>query len=95
MAVEASVNAEQPRSKDLEIAEKQPSRPGSIGEDLKAGQVELLDEAEIFLQQNGLSQAHLRELMEDEQAQKKLVRRVSFPESFLRRTPAPSPVSMF
>lgn len=77
MAVETSINAEQPKPEDLEIAEKQPSRTGSVGEELKVGQVELLDEAEIFLQQNGVSHSQLRELLADQDAQKKLVRRVS------------------
>ncbi|TIC89968.1 putative transporter [Colletotrichum higginsianum] len=76
MAVETSINAEQPKPKDLEIAEKRPSVPGSIDGDLKAGQVELLDEAEIFLQQNGISHAQMRELFEDEDAKKKLVRKI-------------------
>lgn len=86
MTVETSINAEQPKPKDLEIAEKRPSVPGSIDGDLKAGQVELLDEAEIFLQQNGISHAQMRELFEDEDAKKKLVRKV-----FTSFTP-PSPI---
>ncbi|GKT66070.1 major facilitator superfamily transporter [Colletotrichum tofieldiae] len=75
LAVETFINVDQPKSKDLEIAEKQPSLPESAGEDLKAGQVELLDVAEISLQQNGISHAYMRELLEDEKAQKKLVRK--------------------
>ncbi|GJC81457.1 putative transporter C757.13 [Colletotrichum liriopes] len=76
LAVETSINVDQPKSKDLEIAEKQPSLPESAGEDLTAGQVELLDVAEISLQQNGISHAFMRELLEDEKAQKKLARKV-------------------
>ncbi|KAK1954692.1 MFS general substrate transporter [Colletotrichum sublineola] len=77
MAAEASsLNAGQPKPKDPKIAEKQPSRPGSADEGLKAGQVDHLGEAEIFLHQNGICHAQMPELLEDEEAQKKLVRKV-------------------
>ncbi|KZL69870.1 allantoate permease [Colletotrichum incanum] len=71
-----SINVEQPKSKDLEIAKKQPSRPNSVSEDLKADQVKLFAEAEIFLQQKGICHAYMREFLEDKEAQKKLVRKV-------------------
>lgn len=78
MAVEASLKEGQPKPKDPEIAEKGPANDAaSLGEDLKAGQVvELLDEAEIFLQQNGIPHSRLKELLEDKDAQKKLVRHI-------------------
>ncbi|TDZ53778.1 putative transporter [Colletotrichum trifolii] len=76
MVVETSLNEGHPKPKDLEIAEKKPSHSDSVVEDLKPGQVELLDEAEIFLQQNGISHARLKELLEDKAAEKKLVRRI-------------------
>lgn len=76
MAIESSINEGQPKPKDPEIAEKAPSIAASVGEELKTGQVELLDEAEVFLQQNGIPHSRLKELLEDEAAQKKLVRHI-------------------
>uniref|UniRef100_L2GF69 Major facilitator superfamily transporter n=1 Tax=Colletotrichum fructicola (strain Nara gc5) TaxID=1213859 RepID=L2GF69_COLFN len=76
MAIESSMNEGQPKPKDPEIAEKAPSIAASVGEELKTGQVELLDEAEVFLQQNGIPHSRLKELLEDEAAQKKLVRHI-------------------
>ncbi|KAK1978997.1 hypothetical protein LZ30DRAFT_690998 [Colletotrichum cereale] len=50
MIAEASLSAEQSKPKDLEIAEKQPSRPGGADNGHKPDQVKHLDETEIFFQ---------------------------------------------
>lgn len=75
MASEVSASHEK-RAEDMEIGEKQPSINNDIS--LKAGDVEILDEAELFLQENGISHAHLTELLEDKEAEKKLMRRVDW-----------------
>lgn len=50
----------------MEIGEKQSSLNDIP---LKSGDVEILDEAELFLQENGISHAHLTELLEDKEAE--------------------------
>lgn len=71
---------EQPQ--DMEI-KKQPSPPTTTMadadvEDLKAGTMEDLDEAELFLQQHGIPHSRLGELMADETALKALRRKVDW-----------------
>ena len=46
--------------------------------DLKAGEIKDLDQAEIFLQNNGISHEDLREMLQDTEGIKKLVRRVDW-----------------
>ncbi|KAH8880765.1 MFS general substrate transporter [Thozetella sp. PMI_491] len=46
--------------------------------DLKGGDTVLLDEAELFLQQNGIPHSRLAELLADQDAQKKLIRKIDW-----------------
>ncbi|KAI4594512.1 hypothetical protein KJ359_008301 [Pestalotiopsis sp. 9143b] len=63
-------------------AEKKSSIPAVTDEepvDLKQGIcIDQLDEAEIFLRDNGISHYHLHELLNDKETQRKLVRRVDW-----------------
>ncbi|RMY86018.1 hypothetical protein D0861_06160 [Hortaea werneckii] len=46
--------------------------------DVKAGDVKDLDQAEVFLHEHGFSHTYLQSLLQDEQAQKKICRRVDW-----------------
>lgn len=46
--------------------------------DLKAGEIKDLDQAEIFLQDNGISHDDLHAMLQDKEGIKKLVRRVDW-----------------
>lgn len=46
--------------------------------DLKAGEIKDLDQAEIFLQDNGISHDDLQAMLQDKEGIKKLVRRVDW-----------------
>ena len=57
---------------------KQANVEDDVELDLKAGELRELDQAQVFLHEHGFSQAYLQTLLQDEQAQKKLRRRVDF-----------------
>lgn len=63
---------------DIKSDEKIPIERTLTEPDLKYGQVEGLDHAEIFLRDNNFSHADLTALLEDDEAVKKLVRRVDW-----------------
>ncbi|KAI5236718.1 MFS general substrate transporter [Aureobasidium subglaciale] len=75
---QGKVGDQMPRD-DLSIKEKSLAAPETTEMDLKAGEViEDLDAAEVFLRTHGFSHAYLHELLQDEVACKKLVRRVNW-----------------
>ncbi|KAG9701399.1 MFS general substrate transporter, partial [Aureobasidium melanogenum] len=68
-----------PRADDMSIKEKTLAAPETTEMDLKAGEViEDLDAAEVFLRDNNFSHSYLHELLQDEAACKKLVRKVNW-----------------
>ncbi|KAG9695764.1 MFS general substrate transporter, partial [Aureobasidium melanogenum] len=68
-----------PRTDDMSIKEKSLVNPETTEMDLKAGEViEDLDAAEVFLRDNNFSHSYLHELLQDEAACKKLVRKVNW-----------------
>lgn len=74
-----SANPDIEKSTNMDISEKKPDLAAEEPEiDLKAGDVNILDEAELFLQSNNISHHHLTTLLEDTAAQKRLIRRVDW-----------------
>lgn len=63
---------------DLKLDEKIPIERTLSEPDLKIGEVHELDQAEIFLRENNITHKDLTALLEDEEALKKLVRRVDW-----------------
>ncbi|KAI0601193.1 major facilitator superfamily domain-containing protein [Biscogniauxia sp. FL1348] len=82
MAEEVKGAAGQPiRSQDIELDKKTTKREADntdLEADLKTGTVVDLDEAELFLQQHDIPRSRLAELMADEVAMKKLMRKVNW-----------------
>jgi MFS family permease len=67
------------KTQDIEDVKKiQPFDNHDVEADLKQGTIEDLDEAELFLQQHGIPHSRLNELMADEEALKKLRRKVDW-----------------
>ncbi|KAK6718832.1 hypothetical protein SNK05_001979 [Fusarium graminearum] len=62
----------------LDVKKMQPFDTHDVEADIKQGTVEDLDEAELFLQQHGIPHSRLNELMADEEALKKLRRKVDW-----------------
>ncbi|KAM0298695.1 hypothetical protein HYE67_009608 [Fusarium culmorum] len=62
----------------LDVKKIQPFDTHDVEADIKQGTVEDLDEAELFLQQHGIPHSRLNELMADEEALKKLRRKVDW-----------------
>lgn len=62
----------------VEIHSDKKEPVGDVEADLKAGSVADLDDAELFLQQNGISHVRLAEMMQDEARLKKLRRKVDW-----------------
>ncbi|QPC76212.1 hypothetical protein HYE68_006964 [Fusarium pseudograminearum] len=62
----------------LDVKKMQPFDTHDVEADIKQGTVEDLDEAELFLQQHGIPHSRLNELMSDEEALKKLRRKVDW-----------------
>lgn len=63
---------------DIQLDEKDPIESIPTELDLKIGEVKGLDQAEIFLRENNITHTDLTTLLEDEQATKKLMRRVDW-----------------
>ncbi|CZT25046.1 related to allantoate permease [Ramularia collo-cygni] len=63
---------------DKKLDEKIPIERTSTEPDLKNGEIKELDQAEIFLRENNITHQDLSTLLEDEEAVKKLVRRVDW-----------------
>ena len=72
------MNDQAPRTDDMSIKEKTISAPETTEVDIKAGEVEDLDAAEVFLRNHNFSHAYLHELLQDEVACKKLVRKINW-----------------
>ncbi|KAH0375849.1 MFS general substrate transporter, partial [Aureobasidium melanogenum] len=74
-----NMSNQNPRTDDISIKEKSLAAPETTEMDLKAGEViEDLDAAEVFLRDNNFSHSYLHELLQDEAACKKLVRKVNW-----------------
>lgn len=70
-----SEKMDQPRDT---IDEKNPQPIAGEVMDIKVGDVHELDQAEVFLRENNFSHAYLQEVLQDEAANKKLLRRVDW-----------------
>lgn len=66
-----------PRTDDMSIKEKAIT-PETTEVDIKAGEIADLDAAEVFLRNHNFSHAYLHELLQDEVACKKLVRKINW-----------------
>ncbi|GKU04735.1 mfs protein [Fusarium langsethiae] len=62
----------------LDVKKIEPFDTHDVEADVKQGTIEDLDEAELFLQQHGIPHSRLNELMADEEALKKLRRKVDW-----------------
>lgn len=62
----------------MSIKEKTLSPQASELPDIKTGEVHDLDAAEVFLRQHNFTHAYLQEILQDEEASKRLVRRVNW-----------------
>lgn len=65
-----------PETQIKETDYSRPTNPNDI--DLRAGEVHNLDQAALFLHEHNFTQSDLQTLLQDEQAQKKIRRRVDW-----------------
>lgn len=66
----------EPKRLELSIEEKDTEKIPEGSVDVKVGQIESLDKAEVFLREHNFSHQYLAELLQDEAANKRLIRRV-------------------